>query len=388
MVRLFWLAVTARLRLRLLAEPRWWRWRARWHRWNVRRSRSLQARSSRFEGHRKNLAVAAQLATKSAGGIALTATVLLLATEVFGVLLSHIEWSPLQHITGIRESTDYESLVGVLIGAEATLLALYYATVGVVASTAYSSVPGDIRKLFVQQRISNVYTRGIVRALVFTTVLFGLGSLGYHVRVVSVVVAIALAVLAVLRLAVVGIAPPFGFFDPASLARDLPPRFGRALSRATTLPTALDEGSQEQAHNDARETLEYYRQITDLVASRPIRNSAAPLDVARQLLFFLIAVYASRKNCIPPSGSAWWTPIARYPQLVYSQRRPDQPRLSDIHRRAHPNRTGFTVGRTTVRRRHRQAHSNRRSRPAGFLHEFPGPNFRPHPSTERSIAVR
>jgi hypothetical protein len=308
-VRLFWLAVTARLRLRLLAEPRWWRWRARWHRWDVQRFRWLQARSSRFDGQRKNLAVAAKLATKSAG-IALTAAVLLLATEVLGTLLSHIGWSPLQHITGTRESHDYESLVGVLIGAEATLLALYYATVGVVASTAYSSVPGDIRKLFVQQRISNVYTRGIVRALVFTTVLFGLGSLGYHVRVLSVIVAIGLAVLAVLRLAVVGIAP-FGFFDPASLTRDLPPRFGRALSRATTLPTALDEGSQQQAHDDARETLEHYRQITDLVASRQVRNSAAPLDVARQLLF-LIAVYASRKNRIP-SDSAWWTSIARYP---------------------------------------------------------------------------
>jgi hypothetical protein len=308
-IRQFWLAVTARWRLRLLAEPRWWRWRDRWHRWDVRRSRWLQARMSQVDGKRKNLAVAADLATQSAG-IAITAIVLLVATEAFGTLLSHIGWGPVQRLAGTQGSAEYESLAQGLIGAEATLLALYYATVGVVASTAYVSVPGDIRKLFVQQRISTVYTSGIVRALVFTTVLFGLGTLGYHVRVLSVIVATLLAVLAVLRLAVVGIAP-FGFFDPASLTRDLPQRFGRALSRATTLPTALDEGSQQQAHNDARETLEHYRQITDLVASRPVRNSAAPLDVARQLLF-LAAIYASQKNRIP-SNSAWWTSIARYP---------------------------------------------------------------------------
>jgi len=309
MVRLFWLAVTARLRLRLLAEPRWWRWRDRWHRWAVRRSRWMQMRSSQIDGQRKNFAVAVELAIQSAG-IAIAAAVLLLATEALGTALSHIGWRPIQHIAATRESNDYESLIGVLIGAEATLLALYYATVGVVASTAYASVPGDIRKLFVQQRISAIYTRGIVRALVFTTALLGLGSLGYHARVLSVIVAVLLAVLAVLRLAVVGIAP-FGFFDPASLTQDLPLRFGRALSRATTLPTALDEGSQQQAHRDGRETLEHYHQITDLVASRPVRNSAAPLDVARQLLV-LIAVYASRKNRIP-SDSAWWTSIARYP---------------------------------------------------------------------------
>jgi hypothetical protein len=308
-IRQSWLGVTARLRLRRLAEPRWWRWRKRWHRWNVQRTRWLQARSSRLDGQRKNFAVALELATKSVG-IALAAAALLWATEIIGALLSHTGWEPVQHLTATRESKDYESLVGVLIGAEATLLALYYATVGVVASTAYSAVPGDIRKLFVQQRISNVYTRGIVRALVFTTILFGLGSLGYHVRVLSVIAAVLLAVLAVLRLTVVGIAP-FGFFDPASLTRDLPQRFKRALSRATTLPAARDEGSQKQAHADAAETLEHYRQITDLVASRPIRNSAAPLDVAGQLLA-LIGGYTSQKNLIP-SDSAWWTSIARYP---------------------------------------------------------------------------
>ena len=382
MIRQLWMAVTARLRLRLLAEPRWWRWRDRWHRWDVRRSRWLQARSSQFEGQRKNLAVAVELATKSAG-IAIAAAVLLLATEALGALLCHIGWGPVQHITATRESNDYESLIGVLIGAEATLLALYYATVGVVASTAYSSVPGDIRKLFVQQRISTVYTRGIVRALVFTTVLFGLGSLGYHVRVLSVIVAVLLAVLAVLRLAVVGIAP-FGFFDPASLTRDLP-RGLDVLSRATTLPTALDEGSQQQAHADGRETLEHYRQITDLVASRPVRNSAAPLNVARQLLA-LIAVYTSQKNRIP-SGSAWWTSIARYPNWFTLSA--DQTNLAlAVSAGPHPNGTRFTVGRAAVRSRHRQAHRHRRPRPAGLLHQFPRPNLSAHPWAERSPAFR
>ena len=58
MIRQYWLAVMARLRLRRLAEPRWWRWRKRWHRWNVQRTRWLQARSSRLDGQRKNFAVA------------------------------------------------------------------------------------------------------------------------------------------------------------------------------------------------------------------------------------------------------------------------------------------------------------------------------------------
>jgi hypothetical protein len=121
-IRQFWLAVTARLRLRRLAEPTWWRWRKQWHRWNVQRTRWLQAQSGHLDGHRKNVSVALRLAAKSAG-IALTAAVLLLATEIIGKLLPRIGWDPIQHLGATRESKDYESLVGVLIGAEATLLA-------------------------------------------------------------------------------------------------------------------------------------------------------------------------------------------------------------------------------------------------------------------------
>jgi alpha-D-ribose 1-methylphosphonate 5-triphosphate synthase subunit PhnL len=46
------------------------------------------------------------------------------------------------------------SLVESAVAVGATLLGLYYATVGVIASTIYKSVRGDVRDLFISERNS------------------------------------------------------------------------------------------------------------------------------------------------------------------------------------------------------------------------------------------
>jgi hypothetical protein len=251
---------------------------------------------------------------------------LLVATELTGLALTYITWTPFRLFSitvdpGIIwtpfevlsrnvKPGKYDSLAAAAVTAEATFLALYYATIGVVASTAYSSVRRDIRELFVHERTSNVYTRGIVRAFVFTAVLTTMGALDCPARALTLVAATVLAIVAALRLMIVGTAP-FSFFDPAALTESLPARFQRALRLASTLPTATDEGSQVQAHREAVDVLQYYRQITDLVPGRSVPNSEAPLRVARQLLE-LNARYSAVKDLIP-SESRWWSSIAKYP---------------------------------------------------------------------------
>jgi hypothetical protein len=145
------------------------------------------------------------------------------------------------------------------VAAETTFLALYYATIGVVASTAYSSVPGDNRKLFVQERISNVYTRGTISAFVFTTALLTMG--GYPARALTLAAAAILTIVAALRLMIVGTAP-LSFFDLAALDESLPARFERALRLTSKLPTATDGGSQMQPRREAVDVLQHYQLST------------------------------------------------------------------------------------------------------------------------------
>jgi hypothetical protein len=86
--------------------------------------------------------------------------------------------------------------------------------------------------------------------------LLTIGALG-SARALTLVVAAVLAIVAALRLMIVGTAP-FSFFDPAALTESLPARFARALRLASRLPTAIDEGSQLQARREAVHVLQYY----------------------------------------------------------------------------------------------------------------------------------
>ena len=136
------------------------------------------------------------------------------------------------------------TLASTTVAAEATLLALFFASRSEWwASTTYSSVPATIRNLFIEERTSTIYTNGIARALVFTSALLALGTAGYHARVLTVAVAVILAIVAVLRLLVIGTAT-FSYFDPASLTEVLPGRFQHALMRAATGSTAADKANQ------------------------------------------------------------------------------------------------------------------------------------------------
>jgi hypothetical protein len=165
----FWSSLIVRFRLRRLGTPGLWDRRERYRQAKIRRSHRRQSRSSRREGQRRNISAAAQLASQTKG-LALTALLLLVSTEVFGYELSKVtwpvlhrgpllvnlqsKWNPFEFFSVAVDSQQYGSLAATAVGAEATFLALFYATVGVVASTAYSAVPGDIRQLFVDSRIS------------------------------------------------------------------------------------------------------------------------------------------------------------------------------------------------------------------------------------------
>ena len=312
-------------RIERLGRPQWWLRRERQHNRAIRFSQRKNALRGAAADQRRNVSIARELAWRSRW-LALTSLLLFGASELLARWLCKVTssplrlwsktidlgtvWTPFVSVVGTVEPGKYDALAAAAVGAEATILALFYATIGVVASTAYSSVAADIRDLFVRERTGDVYTRGIVRGFVFTTALLTANVLGYHARALSLIVAALLAVVAVLRLMYFGTSP-FRFLEPAALTGPLLGRFADALRLAALPPGVIDEGSQRQAHRDAAEVLECNRRITDIVSSRAALNSEAPLQVARQLLQ-LNRAYATIKDRIP-SDSEWWGSITGYP---------------------------------------------------------------------------
>ena len=112
---------------------------------------------------------------------------------------------------------DYGALVGAAVGAEAALLALFFATVGVIASTAYARVPGEIRQLFVRERTSLIYVWNVAVALLVGLVVLTMPLVAHRwPHGLTVLLFAVLTAFSVLSLAVLG-TRLFNFFDLSTL---------------------------------------------------------------------------------------------------------------------------------------------------------------------------
>ena len=121
----------------------------------------------------------------------------------------------------------------------AVFLALFFTTVGVIASTAYVKVPGEIRQLFVKERTSTFYIFTVVVALIYGTVLLTFPVVsGRDLRGLTVVFFWFLTIASILSLTILSetVFQLLRSFDPGSaLISTVPPRRAPRLCLGTTL---------------------------------------------------------------------------------------------------------------------------------------------------------
>jgi hypothetical protein len=238
---------------------------------------------------------------------AVSAVILVVLVEGVASALSH--WGPqwLHRVSTKVNPTSFETLVAAIIGAEGFLLAMFYATVGVIASTSYQSVPGEIRQLFVQERGSRLFTRSVVRALVVGVLVLAMPIVGYKPYGLTLIVLVGFVVFSVLNLVALGTGL-FNFFDVSSLSTPLPKRFARALRLAASSGDDKASDVDEQlAHREGAEVLRHYRQLSMLLKERKSNETAAPRRVLHQLV--LIAEFNSALKSHIPSDSGWYARI-------------------------------------------------------------------------------
>ena len=252
------------------------------------------------------------LATSVFFGIAL-ALVLVVAVEALAGWLNHFfHWGSL--FTPVSSST-YETFVGAAVGALATFLALFFTTVGVIASTAYARVPGEIRQLFVRERTSTIYVRSVVAALVVGITLLSLPVVsGYQFRGLVVILFALLALFSVLSLVILG-RRLFNFFDPSALTERLHPEFVRAVRSASAAGRHVpDEVEQKAAHARAATVLRRYEQFGSLISTREIQDPSAPQKIAYQILGCW-GLNAALKSSIPVK-SEWFLRTPSHPNWL------------------------------------------------------------------------
>jgi len=220
----------------------------------------------------------------------------------------------LQPVLGELEPESYDGFINTAAQVGATLLALYFATVGVVASTAYARGPHRIRILFVREKAGRFYTKCVALLVTTSLIVVALGQLDVAVHVLTVLLVVALAVFSVLSLVELGVTI-FNFFDPSSLANPLIQdfqRWGSAASRGDRVSS--DPSFQSHFQSQAAIAIASLDELLELVQETdkpdPDRVSALGRHAAG-----LLQTNAHLKTAIPTT-SLWYPRVLLHPSWL------------------------------------------------------------------------
>ena len=291
---------------------RHWEWRARRQRLRLRASVTSLGIRNGADQVRQGVRLFLALAVRVFLGT-LVAIALVVAVEAIAAWLSHFfHWGSLFTPVSVN---SYVAFVAAAVGAQATFLALFFTTVGVIASTAYSRVPGEIRQLFVRERTSTIYVWNVVTALIVGITLLTLPVVSAReFRGLTAVLFALLSVFSVLSLVVLG-RRLFNFFDPSTLTERLYPQFMRALRSASAAGRHIpDKVQQSAAHDRAAVILRRYEQLVTLITAREVQDTTAPEKIAYQLLGCWSASAAIKSSI--PTKSDWFHRTASHPNWL------------------------------------------------------------------------
>lgn len=201
------------------------------------------------------------------------------------------------------------SLVGAAVAVAATLLGLYYTTVGVIASTIYKAVPGDVRDLFIRERASETYLKVVILTISGGVVVLVAGALGYQVAGLTLVALGILAALTCVGLVVVT-KRLFDYFDPSKLSAPLLKQISDGIRVATRSKTRTLPQRQAEAHLEVYRAVASYGNLVDMISNTSLRNATAPVALTRQLIAILNG-YSTWKYTIP-TDSNWWDRVPKH----------------------------------------------------------------------------
>ncbi|MCQ9164128.1 hypothetical protein [Arthrobacter sp. STN4] len=210
-------------------------------------------------------------------------------------------------------AVDLQGIVSAFVVAAitiaATLLGLYYATIGVIASTIYRSVSGDVRDLFIRERSSETYLKIVILTIAGGITILVAGTLGHNVAGLTLVVLGLFAAFTCIGL--VGVTKRlFDYFDPSKLSAPLLKQIGVGIQLATNGKTRALPRRQSEARYETHRALASFRNLVDMVSDKELRNAQGPVALTQQLLA-IVRAYSSQKHKIP-TDSNWWDRVPKH----------------------------------------------------------------------------
>ena len=205
---------------------------------------------------------------------------------------------------------SYRSLLGPLITISGAFLGLYFTALNVLLSSTYKQVTADVRELLTRDKIGNTYTRIVAFTGAYSLIVFGLITVGYRPRLISLIFLVCLGVTEIYCFLSQWFSL-FRLFDPSMLASYLTRDLVFWIKAATIKGRwSRDVLFQTRFQRKAEENLATYRNLIFTVRSEEHLRSESLIKLANTLLS-LFWFYQTKKFAIP-SNSKWFKNIFQF----------------------------------------------------------------------------
>ena len=211
-----------------------------------------------------------------------------------------------------RNYDDVQSFLNTVAQLAGLFLTLYFTAISLIASTVYARVPGDVRTLAVDEKVGNIYIRGVALLGALSILYLLAGVVGTRIGLVGLTVISGLSVASLFSFLFLG-KRTFNFFQPAAFVDYVIDDLIRWIGLAASDKRATQTRSlQDYYRRRAGTTLGTWRNIVSLATKEEFHRIEA--DALLRILRGMVdaaVFYAERKGAIS-SSSLWFERISKH----------------------------------------------------------------------------
>ena len=212
---------------------------------------------------------------------------------------------------------NYGTLLGVVTSISGVFIGLYFSAMVAIAGVIYASMDDKIRRVLINDRLSNFYLRFLSLFTVFGVIQLCLNCLGVETNPLSIVLILIGSAVAAMSFIPLG-KRMFELFDPSRLSLLVMERINKSINNVIVGNSLWYEKSfQFHEYKIARKDLITLLRLTESIGRNQITNGHRFVGVATELVDFL-SNYRRLKSKIP-TNSMWFEEVYEYEKLFFTQ---------------------------------------------------------------------
>lgn len=211
---------------------------------------------------------------------------------------------------------NYGTLLGVVTSISGVFIGLYFSAMVAIAGVIYANTDDKIRRVLINDRLSNFYLRFLSLFTVFGVIQLCLNCLGVATNPLSIVLIFIGSAVAAMSFIPLG-KRMFELFDPSRLSLLVMEKVNKSINNVVAGNSLWYEKSfQAHEYKLAKANLLTLVRLTELIGRNQITNGHRFVGVATELVVFLYN-YRKLKNKIP-TNSIWFEDIYEYEKLYFT----------------------------------------------------------------------